>query len=44
MSFEKQKIFMPIDDEESDELLSENDEEEIRTFDEFITKFNLLML
>ncbi|CAD8077677.1 unnamed protein product [Paramecium sonneborni] len=45
MSFEKQKIFMPIDDDgESDQLLSENDEEEIRTFDEFITKFNLLML
>lgn len=35
---------MPIDDEDSDELISENDEEEIRTFDEFITKFNLLML
>ncbi|CAK82391.1 unnamed protein product (macronuclear) [Paramecium tetraurelia] len=44
MSFEKQKIFMPIDDEESDELLSENEEEEIHTFDDFITKFNLLML
>ncbi|CAD8156227.1 unnamed protein product [Paramecium pentaurelia] len=44
MSFEKQKIFVTIDDGESDVLLSENDEEEIRTFDEFITKFNLLML
>ncbi|CAK78049.1 unnamed protein product (macronuclear) [Paramecium tetraurelia] len=44
MSFEKQKIFMPIDDGDSDGLLSENDEEEIHTFDEFIIKFNLLML